>query len=47
MPPGAARREYRGLIYLAHSARWAYLPAAGTGAARPGGRFNRRGLPVL
>ena len=47
MPPGAARCEYRGLIYLAHRARWAYLPAADSVAARDGGRFNRRGLPVL
>jgi len=38
---------FNGLVYRAHNPRWAYLPTSGEGAARHGGRFNRRGLPAL
>lgn len=40
-------RAFDGLVYRAHNPRWTYLPSSGEGAARHGGRFNRRGLPAL
>jgi RES domain-containing protein len=43
-PPAAI---FDGLVYRAHNPRWAYLPTSGEGAARHGGRFNRKGLPAL
>jgi RES domain-containing protein len=40
-------RAFEALAYRAHNPRWAYLPTSGEGAARHGGRFNRRGVPAL
>ena len=34
-------------VYRAHDPRWSWTPASGAGAARHGGRFNRRGAPAL
>ncbi|WP_462331402.1 RES family NAD+ phosphorylase [Thiohalocapsa halophila] len=45
--PDLRARAFDGLVYRAHNPRWAYLPSSGEGAARHGGRFNRRGLPAL
>lgn len=36
-----------GILYRAHNPRWSYAPTSGAGAARHGGRFNRRGTPAL
>ena len=41
------RPTFDGLVYRAHNPRWAYQPTSGEGAARHGGRFNRKGLPAL
>jgi RES domain-containing protein len=49
MPEGPAllARHFNGQVYRAHHPRWAYLPTSGEGAARHGGRFNRKGLAAL
>ena len=39
--------RFTGLVHRAHNPRWSYAPTSGEGAARHGGRFNRRGLPAL
>ena len=36
-----------GILYRAHNPRWSYAPSSGAGAARHGGRFNRRGTLAL
>lgn len=36
-----------GTVFRAHSPRWSFAPLSGDGAARRGGRFNRRGVPAL
>ena len=43
-PPGG---RWAGILYRAHQPRWSYAPTSGAGAARHGGRFNRRGVPDL
>jgi len=49
MPERAAppTQTFNGQVYRAHHPRWAYLPISGEGAARHGGRFNRKGLAAL
>ena len=37
----------RELAYRAHNPQWSWTPLSGEGAHRHGGRFNRRGVPVL
>lgn len=44
MPPPV---DFDGIVYRAHNPRWAYRPTSGEGAARHGGRFNRKGRPAL
>lgn len=44
-PP--TRERLVGILYRAHNPRWSYAPSSGAGAARHGGRFNRRGTPAL
>ncbi len=39
--------RWAGILYRAHHPRWSYAPTSGAGAARHGGRFNRRGVPAL
>ena len=39
--------HFIGRTYRAHNPRWASDPLSGEGAARPGGRFNRKGTPAL
>lgn len=40
-------RRFVGHAYRAHDPAWSFLPASGAGAARRGGRFNRKGRPAL
>ena len=35
------------VLYRAHVPRWAASPASGAGAAKAGGRFNRKGVEAL
>ena len=39
--------RFRGTVYRAHNPQWAWTPLSGEGARRYGGRFNKRGVPVL
>ena len=39
--------HFIGRTYRAHNPRWAGDPLSGEGAARHGGRFNRKGVPAL
>ena len=39
--------HFRGVVYRAHNPMWAWPPVSGDGAARRGGRFNRRGVPAF
>jgi RES domain-containing protein len=34
-------------FFRMHSPRWAYMPTSGSGAAKQGGRANRKDLPAL
>ena len=47
MNPLPPERRWTGILYRAHHPRWSYEPTSGGGAARHGGRFNRRGVPAL
>lgn len=38
---------WAGVAYRMHSPKWAVAPTSGAGAAKEGGRANRRGLPAL
>lgn len=40
-------RGFSGQVYRAHHPGLAYLPISGEGAARHGGRFNRKGVAAL
>ncbi|GAC1626356.1 MAG: RES domain-containing protein [Nevskia sp.] len=35
------------LCYRVNTPKWATMPTSGAGAAKAGGRFNRKGLPAL
>lgn len=39
--------RFRGRCYRGHDPAWSFTPLSGEGAARRGGRFNRRGEPAL
>ena len=39
--------RFRGRVYRAHNPHWAHSPLSGEGAARHGGRYNRKGTPAL
>jgi RES domain-containing protein len=39
--------RFAGRCYRAHDPAWSFTPLSGAGAARTGGRFNRKGQPAL
>ncbi len=39
--------RYRGQVSRGHNPRWSYKPGSGEGAARHGGRFNRKCIEAL
>lgn len=39
--------RFAGRCYRGHDPRWSFTPLSGAGAAKTGGRFNRRGVPTL
>lgn len=39
--------RFAGRCYRGHDPKWSFTPLSGDGAAKTGGRFNRRGQPTL
>lgn len=39
--------RFEGRCYRGHDPRWSFSPISGEGAAKVGGRFNRKGEPAL
>ena len=39
--------RFAGRCYRGHDPSWSFTPLSGSGAARTGGRFNRKGQPTL
>lgn len=39
--------KFEGTCYRAHDPKWSFSPISGDGAAKAGGRFNRKGEPTL
>jgi RES domain-containing protein len=39
--------KFTGRCYRGHDPTWSFTPLSGDGAAKTGGRFNRKGKPTL